>query len=519
MKPELLNSLKGYKRKYLINDLMSGLLVAIIALPLSIALGIQTVPAEVSTNGIQLGVVTAIVAGFFISLLGGSRFQVGGPTAAFVVILFGYISNPDIGIAGLQFATILAGIWLILFGVLRFGNVMKYIPYPIVIGFTTGIGITLMFGQLKDFFGLQATGSSFIKKIASYAENIGTFNWVTCLIGVLGLAIIILFQKLNRKIPGAIIAIIVCTLANLILTNVAGIRSVATIGSRYGDINATFDFINFGGLKHVKLAEIIVPSLTIAFLCMIESLLSATVADGMARTKHNSNQELLGQGAANIICAFCGGLPATGAIARTAANINGGAKSSLAGIFHAVFILIMYFALMSVVKYIPLAVFAAILISVAINMSNFPLFVRLLKFGCRDSIVLIVTCALTIYFDLTYGVIGGVVLTIIVNVQNIKRKFYIEKIEIDGVMVHRVHGTVYFINGNKLSERVYKEFLTSETVTLDFSDVLGIDSTSIEKIGKLSRFMRNKGKTLHLVNYNNKSVCRRMDKYLEALEG
>ena len=373
MKPELFNSLKNYKKSNLLNDLLAGLMVAIIALPLSIALGIQSVPETVSSNGIQFGIITAIVAGFFISALGGSRFQIGGPTAAFVVILYSYIANPDIGILGLAIAGIMAGVILILMGFLKVGSVMRFFPYPITIGFTTGIGITLLVGQIKDLCGFTSGGTEAIEKIISYFENISSFNIATFGVGLVGLACVIIIPKINKKIPSAFVALILCTIITLIINQFAG-TSVATIGSKYGDIRAGFFPIDFSSIESVKFSALIVPAIVIAFLCAIESLLSATVAAGMTNTSFNTNQELVGQGVANIFSSLLGGLPATGAIARTAAGIENGAKSPLTGVFHAVFVLLMYFALMDVVKYIPLCVFSAILISVAINMSRFKLF-------------------------------------------------------------------------------------------------------------------------------------------------
>ena len=354
MKPELFNSLKNYKKKYILNDLLAGLMVAIIALPLSIALGIQSVPGEVSQNGIQFGIITAIVAGFFISFLGGSRFQIGGPTAAFVVILYGYLLDPNIGILGLAISGIMAGGILILLGLLRVGNVMKLFPYPITIGFTTGIGVTLLIGQIKDLCGLKPEAATeAIHKVINYGKAISTFNGWTFLVGVIGLLCVILLPKISKKIPSALVAIIVCTLATLLLNKVAG-ADIATIGSTYGEIKAGFFPIDFSLVGNLQFSSLITPAIVIAFLCAIESLLSATVAGGMTGTTFNPNQELVGQGVANICSSLLGGLPATGAIARTAAGIENGAKSPLTGMFHAVFVLIMYFDLMGVLGFIPL---------------------------------------------------------------------------------------------------------------------------------------------------------------------
>lgn len=511
MKPELINSLKGYKAKYLLNDLMSGLLVAFIAMPLSIALGIQSIPSEVSSNGLQMGLITVIIGGFFISLAGGSRFQVGGPTASFFIIIYNYLANPEIGLLGLQFSILIAGVLLMIMGFFKAGKIMEYMPYPIVIGFTAGVGITIMGGQLKDLFGVKAVGADFVDKMVSLVENIDTFNWVSFVIGIVGLAIILIVQKVNRKIPGALIALIVCTAITVILQQTVGDLGIETIGSRYGDIKAEFYLIDFSSIVNVNIAKIIVPSITIAFLVMIESLLSATVADGMANTVHDPNQELVGQGLANIFCSFFGGLPAIGAIARTSANIRGGAKSSLAGIFHAIFVLIMYFALMGVVKYIPFTAFAAILIVVAINMSNFPLVVKLLKFGHRDSLVLGVTFLLTIFTDMIYGVLGGILLTIIVNIPNMINKLSIETVEVDGKIINRVHGAVYFISVNKLIQFLYKSAETCKEVTVDLSCVKAIDDSSVERMAGLNCNFKARGKSLQLINYND-GVKKRLDK-------
>ena len=515
MKPQLFTALKGYKKTDLLNDLMAGLMVAIIALPLSIALGIQSVPAEVSSNGIQFGIITAIVAGFFISALGGSRHQIGGPTAAFVVILFGYLANPEIGVLGLVLAGIMAGILLLIMGFLRAGNVMKYFPYPITIGFTTGIGITLFIGQLKDFCGFTASGTEAVEKIISYVENISTFDLATFGVGVLGLLCVIFIPKINKKIPAAFVSLILCTVATLLLNNFAG-TNIATIGSKYGEVKAGFFPIDFSGIGNVNFGALILPAIVIAFLCAIESLLSATVASGMTGVPFDANQELVGQGVANICSSLLGGLPATGAIARTAAAIENGAKSPLAGMFHAVFVMIMYFALMNVVKYIPLTVFSAILISVAINMSRFPLFFKLAKFGTRDVIILFVTCVLTVLFDLTYGVLGGVAVTFIANAKNLRIGLTVEKDETATTPTLIAKGTLFFLNANKLTDAIAKEFEKAENVTVEMSGVERIDETVLEKIVTLNKKIKAQGKNLDLIGYNEK-INQRLNKYFKVL--
>ncbi len=499
MRPELFKSLKGYKKTDLINDLMAGLMVAIIALPLSIALGLQ------SGVTLQVGIMTAIVAGFFISLLGGSRYQIGGPTAAFVVIILGYLQNPQIGITGLALATIAAGAILIVLGFLKAGSLIRYIPYPIVIGFTTGIGITLMTGQVKDLLGLTLpadTGSEFLHKVIAYAENIGTTNFYTLIIGAVTIGLIYALPKVSKKIPASFAAILVATLLTLVFDLIThGSSGIATIESTYGNVKAEFKLIDLSGIDSIHIPSLILPAIVIAFLCAIESLLSATVADGMTGSTHSSNQELIGQGAANIFSALLGGLPATGAIARTAAGINNGAKSPLTGIFHALFLLVMYVVLMPVVKFIPLTGLAAILITVSIKMANFPVFLRLASFGIRDGIVLIVTCLLTVFFDLTYGVIGGFALCVLINIQNIVRPAKIVKEEADEktVTMH-VEGRVYFISVCRLISVIEKRAAEYNHIVLDLAAVSRIDVTSAERLSKLDSQLNRAGKNLALVN-------------------
>lgn len=516
MKPELLHSLKTYKKTDILRDMLAGLMVAIVALPLSIALGIQSVPDKingVATHAIQMGLVTAIIAGFFISALGGSRFQIGGPTAAFVAILFGYLSDPEIGLIGLAVAGVSAGILLIIMGLCRVGVVMKFFPYPIIIGFTTGIGITLMLGQIKDFCGFTASGSEVIEKLISYAQNITTFHYQTFIVGVVGLAVVFLVPKINKKIPAALVALAVCTALCALLNSTCN-AGIATIGSKYGDIEAGFFLPDFSKIANVNFGKLVLPSVVIAFLCAIESLLSASVAAGMTRTTVDSNQELVGQGIANIFSSLLGGLPATGAIARTVTNIENGAKSPIAGMFHAAFVLVMYFALMSVVKYIPLAVFAAILIRIAISMSRFKLFAKLVKFGWRDVSTLVVSCILTVLLDLTYGVLGGIVVACLANIKNFRTKLIIDDAQSDGTI--NVSGTLYFINIGKLIDKLEKALESCDKLTINMKNVSRIDQTALEKLAKLDRKIKAGGKILDFSECND-IVRYRMETYLSVL--
>ncbi len=504
MKPQLFKSLKSYGKKDILGDLIAGLMVAIIALPLSMALGIQSVPEGVSSNGIQMGIITAIVAGFFISFLGGSIYQIGGPTAAFVAILYGYLADPEIGIAGVVVAGVFAGVILIVMGVLKLGRVMKFFPYPITIGFTTGIGITLIIGQIKDLCGFGgASGAEAVEKVVSYVQNIGTFHWPTFVIGIIGFAIVFLLPKINKKIPAAFVAIIACTLLTLLFNSVWKLE-VATIGSRYGQIKAEFYPFDFSLLGSIKVAKLIMPAIIIAFLCAIESLLSATVAGGMTGTTFDANQELIGQGVANIFSLSLGGLPATGAIARTVAGIENGAKSPLTGMLHAVYMLAMYFLLMNVVQYIPMAVFASILMGVAINMSRFKLFFKLTKFGVRDVIVLVLTCVLTVVFDLTYGVLGGIVVALILNVKSFRAGL---KISMENNVILAT-GALFFVNVNKLVAEAEALLNDCADITLDFTGVSSVDQTALEKLIRLDAKAKSTGKLVTIVNANPKTQAR-----------
>ena len=490
---ELLNSLKNYKKSYIVNDILSGLLVAIIALPLSIALGLQSVPESIG-GGIQMGIITAIIAGFCISAFGGSRFQIGGPTAAFVVIIFGYLADPEIGLIGLQIATLLAGVLLILMGIFKGGNLVKYIPFPIEVGFTTGIGITLLVAQIKDFCGFTGSGVHFIDKITGYISTISSFNLATFLIGLGTLVTIYLIPKINKKLPSQFIAIVLFTIINVVIGGEK--LGVTTIGGKYGEISASFSTIEFASIGNLNFAKIIVPAIVIAFLGALESLLSATVADGMTKLKSNFNVELLGQGVANIASTMLGGLPATGAIARTSANIKSGAKSSLAGVFHAVFLLIFYFALMGVMKFIPLCALAAVLINVSINICNPKKFIKTAKFGIRDTIVLFTAMLLTVFFDLTYGVIGGFVLALILNIQSFKNPLKITKEE----KVIKLKGAIYFLNVNKLIKEINTSLSESEEVEIDFEEIIKIDLSSAEKLHHFKEECEYNGKTITYKN-------------------
>ncbi|ELC8402043.1 TPA: SulP family inorganic anion transporter [Clostridium perfringens] len=403
-KPKLISLLddkeSGFSKEQFLKDLIAGIIVAIIALPLSIALGISSGVSP------EKGLITAIIAGFIISLLGGSRVQIGGPTGAFVVIVFGIIQNH--GVDGLIIATFMAGIILVLFGLLRFGSLIKYIPYPITVGFTSGIAVTLFSTQVKDFLGLSMTKtpSEFIPKWEAYISHMNTTNLYTLAIGLLALIILIFWPKINKKIPGSLIALIVTTLVVFIFN-----LPVATIGSQFGKISSNIPMPHIPNLNLNTLKALIGPAFTIALLGGIESLLSAVVSDGMIGDKHNSNAELIAQGIANMGSSLFGGIPATGAIARTAANVKNGGRTPISGIVHSITLLLIMLVFMPLAKFIPLTTLSAILIIVSYNMSEWRTFKAILKAPKSDIAILLTTFFLTVLFDLVIAIGIGMVVS------------------------------------------------------------------------------------------------------------
>ena len=400
LRPKLFDVMKGYSKEQLIKDIISGIIVAIIALPLSIALAIA------SGVGPEQGLYTAIIAGFFISFFGGSRVQIGGPTAAFVVIIYGIVA--EYGTDGLIVATILAGIILVIMGICRFGSLIKYIPYTITTGFTCGIAVTLFVGQLKDFFGLQmkSVPSEFLAKIIAYGKHISTINVTATVIGIVAVAIMLIWPKVTDKIPGSLVAIIVTT----VIVYFAKL-DVNTIGSVYGQLDSSFPKFHVPAISMKLVQQMLSPAFTIAVLAAIESLLSAVVSDGMIGDTHKSNAELIGQGLGNIFSGLFDGIPATGAIARTAANVRNGGRTPIAGITHCVTLTIILLVLMPLAALIPMTTLAAVLLVVAANMADWKSFFRLCKSAPKsDIIVLVATFFLTVFFDLVVAIEIGVVL-------------------------------------------------------------------------------------------------------------
>lgn len=400
LRPKLFDVMKGYTKAQLLKDIISGIIVAIIALPLSIALAIA------SGVGPEQGLYTAIIAGFFISFFGGSRVQIGGPTAAFVVIIYGIVAQ--YGTDGLIVATILAGIILVIMGICHFGSLIKYIPYTITTGFTCGIAVTLFVGQLKYFFGLsiKSVPSEFLDKVIVYAKNIKSVNITASLIGLSAIAIMLIWPKITDKIPGSLVAIIITTAIAYFAE-----LPINTIGSVYGELNSSFPAFHVPSISMNLIQKMLSPAFTIAVLAAIESLLSAVVSDGMIGDTHKSNAELIGQGLGNIFSGLFGGIPATGAIARTAANVRNGGRTPIAGIAHCITLTIILLVLMPLAALIPMTTLAAVLLVVAANMADWESFFNLCKSAPKsDIIVLVVTFFLTVFFDLVVAIEIGVVL-------------------------------------------------------------------------------------------------------------
>ncbi|OGX08880.1 MAG: sodium-independent anion transporter [Omnitrophica WOR_2 bacterium GWA2_47_8] len=400
LKPKLITVLKeGYSIKKFIPDLIAGIIVGIVALPLAIAFAIA--------SGVkpEQGLYTAVVAGFLISCLSGSRVQIGGPTGAFIVIVYGIIQK--YGYDGLATATLMAGILLILMGIARFGDIIKYIPYPVTVGFTAGIALIIFAAQIRDFLGLTGgtVPAEFVEKFKYYAKHINTLNVPTLLVGLLTLFIIIYWPKVTRRVPGSFIAIILTTLAVQIFH-----LPVETIGSRFGGVPNTLPMPHLPHISVELITKLSSPALTIAILAGIESLLSAVVADGMTGNRHRSNMELIAQGVANIASPIMGGIPATGAIARTATNIKNGGRTPFAGIIHAITLLLILVFFGPWASLIPMAALAGILIIVAYNMSEWHLFVKIFRSPARDIVVLLTTFFLTVFVDLTVAIKFGIVL-------------------------------------------------------------------------------------------------------------
>lgn len=503
LRPKLFDVMKSYTKKQLIKDIISGIIVAIIALPLSIALAIA------SGVGPEQGLYTAIIAGFFISFFGGSRVQIGGPTAAFVVIIYGIVAS--YGTDGLIVATILAGIILVIMGICRFGSLIKYIPYTITTGFTCGIAVTLFIGQLKDFFGMDIASvpSEFLDKVIVYAKNISTINLTATLIGLLAVAIMLLWTKVTDKIPGSLVAIVVTTAIAYFAK-----LPVNTIGSVYGKLNSAFPSFHVPSITMNLIQQMISPAFTIAVLAAIESLLSAVVSDGMIGDTHKSNAELIGQGLGNIFSGFFGGIPATGAIARTAANVRNGGRTPIAGIAHCITLTIILLVLMPLAALIPMTTLAAVLLVVAANMADWSSFFRLCKNAPKsDIIVLVATFFLTEFFDLVVAIEIGVVLAALLFMKrmaetaDIKAWKYTDSPDITpgeaeklreiphSISVFEICGPMFFAAADQLLG-INSDHRT-KAVVIRMRSVPAIDTSAMKCLHELAE--RAKKKNIHLI--------------------
>ena len=510
-RPKLLDTLRNYNRKSFMTDLMAGVIVGIVALPLAIAFGIASGVTP------EKGIITAIVAGLIISVLGGSKVQIGGPTGAFIIIIYGIIQQ--YGIEGLSIATFMAVIFLVMFGLLHLGTIIKYIPYPIVVGFTSGIAVTIFTTQIKDLFGLQLTSvpADFIEKWIVYIQNMNTTDMWTAIIGIASVVVIAITPRFSKKIPGSLIAIILMTVVALLLKNFAGVSSIETIGDRFS-ISSELPEAHVPAMTWETIKQLVSPAITIAILGAIESLLSATVADGVIGDHHDSNTELIAQGVANLASPLFGGIPATGAIARTMTNINNGGRTPIAGIIHAGVLLLIFLFLMPLAQYIPMSCLAGVLVVVSYGMSGWRSFLALMKNPKSDVTVLIITFLLTIIFDLTVAIEVGLIIACLLFMRRMSETTDVKVIsdEIDpnleselssgnlehltipeGVEVYEINGPYFFGAGNRFEEIMASFGDRPKVRIIRMRKVPFVDSTGIHNLTNLCIMSKKEG--IHIV--------------------
>lgn len=505
--PKSLTCLKGYNKTTFMSDLMAGVIVGIVALPLAIAFAIASGVSP------EKGIITAVIAGFIVSALGGSKVQIGGPTGAFIVIVYGVIQQ--YGISGLTVATIIAGVLLVLLGVFKLGTVIKFIPYPVVVGFTSGIAVTIFTTQMTDVFGLSFGGETvpgdFIGKWMLYFKHFNTVNWWNFIVSVTSVIIIAVTPKISKKIPGSLVAIILVTIGVWCLKSFFGIDSIDTIGDRFS-INSQLPKAEMPALDWEAIKNLFPVAVTIAALGAIESLLSATVADGMISDHHNSNTELIALGVANMVTPIFGGIPATGAIARTMTNINNGGRTPVAGMIHAVVLLLILLFLMPLARFIPMACLAGVLVVVSYNMSGWRSFTALLKNPKSDVIVLLITFFLTVIFDLTVAIAVGLLLACLLFIKRIMETTEItaikEEIHVEdeagimhdesitipaGVEVYEINGPYFFGVATQFEELMSEFRDKSKVRVIRMRKVPFIDSTGIHNLSNFCEMsLKNK---------------------------
>ncbi|MBR3765577.1 MAG: sulfate permease [Muribaculaceae bacterium] len=509
--PKLLSSLKHYSLSKFKDDLIAGIVVGIVALPLAIAFGIASGVSPTT------GLITAIIGGFLVSAFGGNSVQIGGPTGAFIVIVYNIIAT--YGLQGLAIATFMAGLILVVMGLFHLGTVIKFIPYPIVVGFTAGIALTIFSTQINDFLGLglKDVPSEFIPKWGVYFQNMQNIDWTTLAVGLVSLLIIILTPKISKKLPGALIAIIVVTVAVYFLKDVLNL-SVETIGDRFGSMSSDIPSPHGFEISMSTINQLLPSAFTIAVLCAIESLLSATVADGVTGSRTNSNTELIGQGIANVAVPFFGGIPVTGAIARTMTNITNGGRTPVAGVVHTIVLLLIFLFLMPLINYVPMACLAAVLLVVSYNMSGWRTVVGIFKSPKSDISVLLVTFFLTVIFDLTIAIEIGLLLAVVLFLrrvmENTEIKVYSEQLDIaegtesnthevldvaKGVEVYEIDGPFFFGVATKFDEMMRTSSMANKPFVriIRMRKVPFIDSTGIHNLELLIRSSQNDG--MHVV--------------------
>jgi sulfate permease, SulP family len=505
--PKLLDTLRGYTRQDFTADLVAGITVGIVALPLAMAFAIA--------SGVkpEAGIFTAVIAGFIISALGGTKVSIGGPTGAFIVILYGIYAK--YGPENLAICTVMAGIILLLMGAARLGTMIKYIPYPVTMGFTSGIAVLIFSTQIKDFFGLKLdkVPSEFFEKMKALIEHAGTVQWQTVALAAVSLGIILFWPKpWQRRVPGSIVALLLGTVAVVLFPS---FLPVETIGSKFGGIPQALPTPHVPALSWENIRHLFQPATTIALLAAIESLLCAVVADGMVDDRHDSNQELMAQGLANIVAPFFGGIAATGAIARTATNVKCGARTPVAGMVHAVTLLIIIMAAAPLAKFIPLATLSAVLVNVALNMGEWHNFSRLPKWPRSDAVVFLTAFALTVMVDLTVAVEIGMVLAAVLFIKRVSETTQITAVDETtetegsqhsligreipkGVMVYRIFGSFFFGAADKLESALKRLKEEPDVLILRMRKVLAMDATGLNALEDLYERLHRRGKHLIL---------------------